>query len=53
MPERHWRTETRRALVWGALLPAAALLGALLHPAALLLLLIGRLRLIGRYCRLA
>lgn len=38
-PERHWRTETRRALVWGALLPAAAILGALLHPAALLLLL--------------
>nr|WP_217630661.1 glycosyltransferase [Paracoccus tibetensis] len=38
-PERHWRTETRRALVWGALLPAAAILGALVHPAALLLLL--------------
>lgn len=38
-PERHWRAETRRALIWGAALPAAALAGAALHPAALLLLL--------------
>jgi hypothetical protein len=38
-PERHWRAETRRALLWGAVMPATAILGALLHPAALLLLL--------------
>ncbi len=39
-PERHWVAETRRALLWGAVLPLAALLGALVvHPAALLLLL--------------
>lgn len=35
----HWRREVRRAWVWGAILPAVALIGALLHPAALLLLL--------------
>lgn len=40
-PERFRVAETRRALLWGALLPAAALLGALLvSPWALLLLLI-------------
>lgn len=38
-PERHWVAESRRALVWGAVLPGVALLGALLHPAALALLL--------------
>ena len=39
-PERHWVSETRRALLWGAALPLAALLGALLvSPWALLLLL--------------
>jgi hypothetical protein len=39
-PERHGADATRRALIWGALLPAATLLMALLvHPAALLLLL--------------
>ncbi len=38
-PERHWVTETRRALLWGAVLPAAAVLGALAHPAALALFL--------------
>lgn len=39
-PERHWVTETRRALLWGAVLPLVALAGALVwHPAALLLLL--------------
>ncbi len=37
-PERHWRAETRRALIWGGGLPLAALAGAALHPAALLLL---------------
>jgi GT2 family glycosyltransferase len=29
-PERHWVRETRRALLWGALLPATILLAALL-----------------------
>lgn len=38
-PERHWVGETRRALAWGAALPLAALLGALVTPWALLLLL--------------
>jgi GT2 family glycosyltransferase len=39
-PERHWVAETRRALLWGAVLPAVALGGAvLLHPAMLALLL--------------
>lgn len=38
-PERHWVGETRRALVWGAALPAAAALGAaLISPWALALL---------------
>lgn len=35
----HWRREVRRIWLWGVVLPAAALLGALIHPAALLLLL--------------
>lgn len=38
-PERHWVTETRRALIWGAGLPLAALIGALITPWAFLLLL--------------
>jgi GT2 family glycosyltransferase len=39
-PERHGVAATRRAVLWGALLPLLALLLALLvHPAALLLLL--------------
>ncbi len=37
-PERHWVTETRRALVWGAVLPVVALLGGAIHPAGWLLL---------------
>jgi GT2 family glycosyltransferase len=39
-PERHWVAETRRALLWGAALPLAILIAALVHPAALLLTLI-------------
>jgi GT2 family glycosyltransferase len=40
-PERHWVVETRRALFWGAILPALVLLlGVALSPAALLLMLI-------------
>ncbi|WP_299880123.1 glycosyltransferase [uncultured Sulfitobacter sp.] len=40
-PERHWVQETRRAVIWGGVLPLAILLAALLTgPAALLLLLI-------------
>ncbi|MFN3643032.1 MAG: glycosyltransferase family 2 protein [Gemmobacter sp.] len=38
-PERHWVAETRRALVWGAALPMAAAMLALVHPAGLALLL--------------
>ena len=38
-PERHWVAETRRALFWGAGLPAAALATAAIHPAGLALLL--------------
>lgn len=39
-PERHWVTETRRALLWGAAIPLAILVAALIHPAALLATLI-------------
>lgn len=40
-PERHWVTETRRALLWGAVMPLVILLVALLvSPWALLLLLL-------------
>ena len=38
-PERHGVTETRRAVLWGAALPAAALAGTAVTPWALLLLL--------------
>lgn len=38
-PERHWQAETRRAILWGAALPAVALAGAAVHPASLALLL--------------
>jgi GT2 family glycosyltransferase len=38
-PERHWVAETRRALIWGAGVPVAAVAGALVHPAALAILL--------------
>lgn len=34
-PERHWVAETRRALVWGAALPALIVLAGLVQPAAL------------------
>lgn len=37
-PDRHWVAETRRALLWGALLPAMILLLALLTPWAALVL---------------
>ena len=37
-PERHGVTRTRRALVWGLALPAAALVGSLVTPWALALL---------------
>ncbi len=39
-PERHWVAETRRALLWGAALPALILLLTLIHPWALALALI-------------
>lgn len=38
-PERHWVAETRRALLWGAVLPLVALLGLTITPWAGLLLL--------------
>lgn len=37
-PERHWRAETRRALVWGVGVPVAAVALGLLHPVGWLLL---------------
>jgi GT2 family glycosyltransferase len=39
-PERHWVAETRRALVWGAAIPLAVLLSALVFGAPVLLLLL-------------
>lgn len=39
-PERHWRAETRRALLWGFALPLVILVAGLLHPAGFLLALI-------------
>jgi GT2 family glycosyltransferase len=51
-PERHWVAETRRAVLWGAVLPVVALLGILVTPWAGLLLLawpLQMLRLSRRY----
>ncbi|MDQ2066231.1 glycosyltransferase [Xinfangfangia sp. CPCC 101601] len=49
-PERHWQAETRRAFLWGAALPFAALLGmgfALIGcPAGLLVLLLWPLQML-------
>ena len=46
-PERHWIAETRRAILWGAVLPLATLLGTLLiHPLWLALLLAWPLQMI-------
>lgn len=39
-PERHWVAESRRALLWGLVLPLAALAGALLVHSVLLALLL-------------
>ncbi|MBE0554678.1 MAG: glycosyltransferase [Rhodobacteraceae bacterium] len=39
-PERHWVAETRRALLWGAVLPLAVVLAGLAHPAGWLLALL-------------
>jgi GT2 family glycosyltransferase len=39
-PERHWTHETRRALVWGLGLPAAALAAGVATPAGFLILLV-------------
>lgn len=39
--ERHWVPETRRAILWGGVVPAAAVLGAIvIHPALIGLVLI-------------
>ncbi|MCZ0963319.1 glycosyltransferase family A protein [Paracoccus benzoatiresistens] len=39
-PERHWVAETRRALIWGAVLPACVLASMALTPAAAALLMV-------------
>lgn len=39
-PDRHWVAETRRALLWGAVLPLAVVLAGLAHPAGWLLALL-------------
>ncbi|NVK15864.1 MAG: glycosyltransferase [Rhodobacteraceae bacterium] len=39
-PERHWVAETRRALLWGAALPAGILMAGLLSPSLLLAALV-------------
>ncbi|OBY26826.1 glycosyltransferase [Leisingera sp. JC1] len=39
-PERHWVSETRRALLWGAVLPAGIMMAGLFNPALLLAALI-------------
>jgi len=39
-PERHWAAETRRALIWGAALPAAIVVAGMIHPYLLLAALI-------------
>lgn len=51
-PERHWVAETRRAVLWGAVLPVVAVLGMLITPWSLLLFLLyplQMLRLSRRY----
>ncbi|WP_434618750.1 glycosyltransferase family 2 protein [Tabrizicola sp. M-4] len=45
-PERHFVTETRRALLWGAAIPLAALIGTALTPWALLILLLWPLQIL-------
>lgn len=51
-PERHWVAETRRALLWGAVLPLVALVGMVITPWAALILAaypLQTLRLARRY----
>lgn len=38
-PDRHWVAETRRAALWGIVLPLGSLGAAVIHPAALVLLM--------------
>ena len=45
-PERHNISQTRRALIWGAGIPLAALLGTLITPWALLILLLWPLQIL-------
>ncbi|MFN4171560.1 MAG: glycosyltransferase family 2 protein [Pseudorhodobacter sp.] len=45
-PERHWVAETRRAVVWGAGVPLAALLLGALHPAGFAVLLLWPLQVV-------
>lgn len=51
-PERHWRRETRRAVIWGAGVPLAAGLAGLIHPAGLLILLAWPLQVLRLWPRL-
>lgn len=39
-PERHWVRETRRAMIWGAVLPVLIASAAVVHPAGSILILI-------------
>ena len=39
-PERHWVAETRRAMIWGAMLPSGIVVLGLIHPLGWLLALI-------------
>ncbi len=45
-PEKHWRRETRRALLWGIILPFCAIAGAVLSPWSLALLLLWPLQML-------
>jgi GT2 family glycosyltransferase len=52
-PERHWVRESRRAVIWGLVLPAAILLAALVfRPAALALLCLYPLQVLRLFVRL-
>lgn len=51
-PERHWVTETRRAVLWGVGVPLGALVLGCVHPLGLLLLLAWPLQMIRLVPRL-
>lgn len=45
-PERHWVAETRRALIWGAGVPLAAVGAGIVHPVGLAVLLLWPLQIL-------